>query len=74
MIGMLLGVAVLTAWGLHRFQSLTARLDTPFPFGMTAAEYQAKLAVYQSRRAGGPAHRVHTKSSWSPPASAASAR
>jgi MFS family permease len=48
MIGMLVGVAVLTAWGLHRFQSLTATLDTPFPFGLTPAEYQAKLAVYKA--------------------------
>jgi MFS family permease len=48
MVGMLAGVAVLTAWGLHRFQSLTAKLDTPFPFGMTAAEYQAKLTAYQA--------------------------
>jgi MFS family permease len=46
MIGMLLGVTVLTAWGLHRFQALTARLDTPFPFGMAPADYQAKLAAY----------------------------
>ena len=48
MVGMLAGVAVLTAWGLHRFQSLTATLDTPFPFGMTPAEYQAKLTAYQA--------------------------
>jgi MFS family permease len=47
MIGMLAGVTVLTAWGLHRFQSLTAGLDTPFPFGVTPAEYQAKLAAYR---------------------------
>jgi MFS family permease len=48
MVGMLAGVAVLTAWGLHRFQSLTATLNTPFPFGMTPAEYQAKLTAYQA--------------------------
>jgi MFS family permease len=48
MVGMLAGVAALTAWGLHRFQSLTATLNTPFPFGMTPAEYQVKLTAYQA--------------------------
>jgi MFS family permease len=48
MVGMLAGVAVLTAWGLHRFQSLTATLNTPFPFGMTPPEYQVKLTAYQA--------------------------
>jgi MFS family permease len=47
MVGMLLGVAALTAWGLHRFQSLTAKLDTPLPFGLDPADYRAKLSAYQ---------------------------
>jgi MFS family permease len=47
MVGMLLGVAALTAWGLHRFQALTANLDTPLPFGVDPAEYRAKLDAYQ---------------------------
>jgi len=47
MVGMLLGVAALTSWGLHRFQSLTARLDTPLPFGLDPAEYRTKFAAYE---------------------------
>ncbi|WP_420807838.1 MFS transporter [Amycolatopsis antarctica] len=47
MTGMLVGVAALSAWGLHRFHSLTANLDVPivvlFP---SRAEYEAALAAY----------------------------
>jgi MFS family permease len=46
MMGMLLGVAALSGWGLHRFHELTARLATPLPFGMSRAEYQRQLAAY----------------------------
>ncbi|MFC4532941.1 MFS transporter [Sphaerisporangium dianthi] len=49
MMGMLLGVAALSAWGFHRFQSLTADLDTPLPFGVERTEYARRLAEYTAK-------------------------
>ncbi|GAA0973333.1 MFS transporter [Acrocarpospora macrocephala] len=48
MMGMLLGVAAVSAWGFHRFQSLTAELDTPLPFGVAAEEFTRRLADYEA--------------------------
>ncbi|GLZ36320.1 putative triacylglyceride transporter [Lentzea sp. NBRC 105346] len=49
MTGMLVGVAALSAWGLHRFQELTASLNTPLPFGVPADEFKRQLAEYQHK-------------------------
>jgi MFS family permease len=47
MMGMLVGIAALTAWGLHRFQGLTGDLVAPLPFGVPADEFARRLADYQ---------------------------
>jgi len=48
MMGMLLGIAALAAWGLHRFHQLTATLFTPLPFGQPPDVFQRKLAAYRA--------------------------
>lgn len=48
MTGMLVGVSALSAWGLHRFTTLTATVDTPLPFGVSATVYQKELAHYET--------------------------
>jgi hypothetical protein len=52
MMGMLIGIGALAAWGLHRFQSLTAHLSfPPLPFGGAGGaanpDYLAKIAAYE---------------------------
>jgi MFS family permease len=47
MMGMLVGIAALATWGLHRFHELTARLRTPLPFGQPGEVFERKLAAYR---------------------------
>ncbi|MGH8884350.1 MAG: MFS transporter [Egibacteraceae bacterium] len=47
MMGMLVGIAVLAAWGLHRFHQLTAGLAPPLPFGRDPSAFARELASYK---------------------------
>jgi hypothetical protein len=49
MMGMLIGIAAVSAWGFYRFQSLTAHLDTPVPFGVEQDVFAERLADYTAK-------------------------
>jgi len=49
MLGMTLGLAALSAWGMGEFQLLTAGLEFPLPIAGEGAEaYQARIAAYEA--------------------------
>jgi MFS family permease len=52
-MGMLIGLAALSAWGLHRFQVITADLKTPLPDpSMTDQEYASRMNIYEDKLIG----------------------
>ena len=47
MMGMLVGIGALAAWGLHRVHVLTANLVPPLPVGNLGGAFDRQLAAYE---------------------------
>lgn len=47
MMGMLIGIGALAAWGLHRFRELTAHLVPPLPGGLGDEAFARRMDAYQ---------------------------
>jgi MFS family permease len=61
MVGMIIGLAALTAWALSRFKALLAGHPAPFPSpGETAQGYAARLSVYNARVVIPAEHQVYS--------------
>lgn len=48
MMGMLVGIGALAAWGLHRFHVLTAHLTTPVPTAGVGSDFLRAITAYEA--------------------------
>lgn len=50
MVGMMVGLSVLTSWGMGRYAAITSAIPFPFPqAGESAAQAQQRLLSYQEQ-------------------------